>query len=68
MNRKQLILMWIGIAVFVLVGANTKTRFGFDPIIVDYSKLATRLLSTVIVTAGLIYTLRDEKGRRDKDD
>lgn len=68
MNRKQLIVMWIGIVVFIFVGATTKTRYGrYSPPVFDYSKLATRLLDTVIVTAALVYTLRDKNDKKPKD-
>jgi hypothetical protein len=68
MNKKQLVCMWAGIVVFVLIGLNTRTLFGFSTIVVDYGPLIVRLAGTVIVTGGLIYTLRDKQGKKDKAD
>jgi len=75
MNWKQIICMWLGIIVFVLVALNTKTHFdyggGFDGpcgVAVDYGPLIARLVSTVIVACGLIYTLRDKKDNKSKDE
>jgi len=72
MNKKQLIVLWIGIAVFVLIALITKTSFGpggvwNPPVVVDYGPLVIRLMSTVIVTGGLIYTLKDKKDEKPKD-
>jgi len=61
--------MWVGIAVFVLLALTTDTvqtissrdRRVPGAITSDYGPLAGRLLSTVVVTAGLIYTFRDKK-------
>ncbi len=72
MNRKQVISMWCGIAVFVLVSLNTETshyriapggsRDTASAIVAwtDYGPLIARVLSVCIVTAGLIYTFRDK--------
>jgi hypothetical protein len=63
MNKKQLVVMWIGIAAFVIIGLLTKSRVGRVPRdgYNDYSPLIVRLTSTALVTAGLIYTLKDKK-------
>ncbi len=70
MNKNQSTVLWIGIAVFVLIALTTQTMFkkigsgqtGRTSIwIVDYGPLVGRLMSTVIVTGGLIYTLKDKK-------
>ena len=76
MNRKQMISMWCGIAVFVLVSLNTETSHyetavgsgsRTDPSNVaivawtDYGPLVARSLSVCIVTAGFIYSFRDKE-------
>jgi len=68
MNKKQLVVMWVGIAVFIFLGVTTETKFryqrGISGSAMDYSQLVVRLFSTVLVTGGLIYTL---KGKKPKD-
>lgn len=71
MNKRQLIVMWLGIAVFVFLAFNTQTRFGGgykSTRYTDYGPLVTRLLSTSIITAALVYTLKDRnrKGTSEK--
>lgn len=88
MNKKQLTVLWIGIAVFVLVALTTQTNFstwhsdhGRGPApryptgptgryvsVVNYGPLVGRLMSTVVVTGGLIYTLKDKKDEKPKDE
>ena len=77
MSKKQSTVLWIGIAVFVLIALTTQTMFkkiGSGPTgrtsiwIVDYGPLVGRLMSTVIVTGGLIYTLKDKKDEKPKDE
>jgi len=72
MNKKQLICMWVGIAVFVCLGyfsiARTDIQILSDNLSNrprDYGPLIVRLSSTVLVTTGLIYTLRDKKQKDD---
>jgi len=67
MNKKQLVVMWIGIAVFVFFGVTTETKFpsGIREYVMDYSQLVVRLVSTVLVTGGLIYTFRNKKDKAD---
>jgi hypothetical protein len=60
--------MWAGIIVFVLIGLNTRTLFGCGYYINTYAQIITCLAGTVIVTGGLIYTLRDKQGKKDKAD
>lgn len=59
MNKSQLIALWIGIAFFVIFGLSTPTQYrrggGF---LTDYGPLTVRLVSTLLVTAGLIITLK----------
>lgn len=68
MNKKQLIIMWIGIAVFIYFGLTTKTHYTYrqgriNPVVAvtDYGPMTVRLVSTVLVTGGLIYTFKDKK-------
>jgi hypothetical protein len=72
MNKKQIIVMWIGIAVFVCLGYFGIARSDWEALgdslsgrPRDYGPLIVRLSSTVLVTAGLIYTLRDKKSKGD---
>jgi bacteriorhodopsin len=64
MNKKQLVCMWTGIIVFVLIGLNTRTLFRWYYYMNDCAQLITCLAGTVIVTGGLIYTLRDKQGKK----
>ena len=73
MNKTQLIVLWVGIAVIVFVGFNSplnsrfRGHFRFEgaeliAIQVHYiGRLCMRWTMTAIVTTGLIYTLRDQK-------
>ena len=62
MNKKQLVIMWIGIAAFILIGLETKTIYYWeDSEVVSYGKMVVNLLGTIFVTAGLIYTFKDKK-------
>lgn len=84
MNKKQLICMWVGIAVFVCLGYFSVARdplefFGLvrDPFQAfadsysnstsnrnyNYGPLIVRLSGTVLVTVGLICTLKDKKAK-----
>lgn len=77
MNRKQLIIMWIGIAIFIYFGLTTKTHYtyggprsrygGNNVALTDYGPVAVRLLGTILVTAGLMYTLKTKKSKDEKD-
>jgi hypothetical protein len=70
MNKKQLICMWCGIVVFVFVGLITAAA-GSDRWTYLWRYYAPLLIvywpSVAIVTGGLIYTLRDKQGKKDKD-
>jgi hypothetical protein len=81
MDKRELIILWVGIAVFIYFGLTTETRYFetdlyIGPVdstvtkthLTDYGPLSVRLASTVLVTAGLIYTLKDGKGKKPKDD
>jgi len=61
MNKKQLVVMWIGIAVIVLAGFQES---------VNYKGGSTFLLWTfliALVTVGLIVTFKDKKPKDEKD-
>ena len=62
-SKRQLRVMWVGIAFFVVLALTTKTsQSGWDgQTVTDYGPLVGRLLSTVVVTAALIYTVKDKK-------
>lgn len=57
MNKKQKIVMWIGIVVFLGLS------FSYDPYDSDIVTIVVIMQSAsiVLVTAGLIYTLKDKK-------
>ena len=62
MNKKQLVVTWVGIAVFIFLGVTTQTQFGlWEYTRIDYSQLVVRLVSTVLVTVALLYTFKDKK-------
>jgi|WetSurMetagenome_2_1015567.scaffolds.fasta_scaffold209339_1 hypothetical protein len=69
MNKKQLICMWIGIFVSISITFTFTTEPSDSLITVskashnwlDYIMLIARLLITLVVTAGMIYTLKDKK-------
>jgi len=75
MNRKQKIVLWIGIVVFVLMllcppATHTYEPYGdLRPIKVrriDYAGLFARWLTVTVVTGGLIITFRDKKSKDDQ--
>jgi len=61
MNKKQLKIMWVGIAVFVVLAFSVPTKYstGYGTY-GSYRYLCTSLVSTVIVTTALIYTFKDK--------
>jgi hypothetical protein len=63
MNKKQLIVMWVAIAVFVLLAFDTRIRFGrtYTDAYTCYGPYVIHILSASIITAALIYTLKDKK-------
>ena len=68
MNKKQLYTMWAGIIVFVFLGMCIPTecrKSGHRFLVTDYRPLVMGLLSTIVVTAGLIYTFKDKNDKRD---
>jgi len=83
-NKKQKIVLWIGIIIFVLVSLNPprkshrtplRRRASFDgrdnaPIVVvtgagdiDGAKLLSSWSIIIVLTGGLIYTLKDKRGK-----
>ncbi len=69
MNKKQLYIMWAGIIVFVLLGMSIPTEYnksGHRFLVTDYRLLVMGLLSTIVVTAGLIYTFKDKNNKKDE--
>ena len=67
MNKSQLIVLWVGIAFFIIFGLSTPTQYrrggGFltdaEPVyLTDYGPLTVRVVTTLLVTAGLIITLK----------
>lgn len=68
MNKKQLVVMWVGISVFIIVGFNTNTTRTFGShrtnslvAVTDYGPLIFRLLSVTIVTGALLITFKNRK-------
>ena len=74
MNKTQLLVMWVGIAFIVIIGLASPLNSSRaivihgDPgaerlafITKDIALLFMRWTMTAIVTAGLIYTLRDKE-------
>ena len=61
MNKNQLIAMWAGIIISIIIVFSTETRFGLlSSPVVDYGPLLGRLAVTVIATVALIYTLKSK--------
>ena len=63
MNRTQLIIMWVGIAILVLMGLFPPgTRGGYDFILearsVSLSRLIIEWSIVIMLTGGLIYSLK----------
>lgn len=71
MNRKQIICMWLGIAVFVLIGLAATTNYGGiylwrgGKLILPGFIVLWICIS--VVTAGLIYTFRDKPRDKEKE-
>ncbi len=77
MNRKQMIVLWIGITVFVLMGlfppfiASLPSGYGgrqryYQFILsiygnIDIIRLCVQWAMVAVITGGLIYTLKDKK-------
>lgn len=70
MNVRQLIIMWVGIAVFVYFAFTTQAVFVMTPYYQDvrYGPLIARLATTAAVTIGLLFTFADKKDEKSKDD
>ena len=72
MNRKQMICLWIGIAVMVLMGLFPPYRWGDDSFLFDmeadaieFAKLFIQWFIVALVTGGLIYTFKNKKPKND---
>ncbi len=63
MNQKQLITMWCGIAAIVLAGLSVIENYG----LVCFYGFFTWVFIVALVTAGLIYSLKDRPGRKMKN-
>lgn len=85
MNKRQKIVLWAGIIVFVLIGLEAPTHMvggtvhetkrglfrGHASVVgatreVDLVQLCTYWVMTVVVTGGLIYTLKDSKPKAEQ--
>jgi hypothetical protein len=65
MNKKQTVVMWIGVVIFVFFDLILAMTMLTD----EYAArgpLIILLMNTVIITVAMIYTLRDKKQRGDK--
>lgn len=73
MNKKQKYCLWIGIIAFAFVGltsqiGNIYTANTTPDTIVYISTLLVRWVVVGVVTTGLIYTFRNKKEKKPKDD
>ncbi len=83
MNKNQLIILWIGIIIFVLVSINPPQksypntpihRTDNEPIVeiigageVDGVKLLSRWSIIIVLTGGLIYTFKDKRPKTEQN-
>lgn len=58
MNKKQKIVLWLGIAVFVLMGLYPPADF--DGAALDPPQLLIQWAMVVVVAGGLLVTLKDK--------
>ncbi len=70
MNKKQIVCLWLGIIVFVLVGlyASSDTIYLWSHGALMLPPFTVLWVCIIIVTIGLIYTFRDKQDKKDKDD
>lgn len=81
MNKKQKIILWIGIAFFVLLGLfppskstpwarqeTTQRPITLYHHSIDGSKLFAYWAMVAVVTSGLIVTFKDKKDTKPKDE
>ena len=66
MNKKQLICMWCGIVLIVWAGLQETDLIGSYS--VDWSNFILWTFLISLVTCGLIYTFRDNKTAKTKDE
>lgn len=88
MNKKQKIILWIGIIIIVLMGLfppyeraiilpsfgpddpSVRISYGFlfePPILdvkIDFARLAIQWIIVSVLTAGAIYTTKDQKDKK----
>jgi hypothetical protein len=75
MNRKQKIVLWVGLAAIMVIGFSSRlnSRFCANWRVEDAERIAVEIhcigqllmywIMTAILTSGLIYTLRDKKAK-----
>lgn len=74
MNKKQIVCLWMGIAVFVLVGLVRQVtpiylwEAGRGGGYLMLPRFIVIWVCIIVVTIGLIYTFRDKQDKTDKDD
>ena len=66
MEKRQMIVLWAGIAAIVLICLFTPRYFDGPNYRVDIGGLLARLVAVCAVTGGLIYTLRDKEEKAKK--
>jgi len=76
MNKKQLICMWCGVGLIVLVGFESFMYLsergfgrpgGISALAAECCRFGLWVFIVALVTGGLIYTLKDKQGKKDKD-
>lgn len=74
MNKKQIVCLWLGIAVFVLVGLVRQVtpiylwEAGRGGGALMLPRFIVLWVCIIVVTIGLIYTFRDKQDKKDKVD
>lgn len=73
MNRKQIIVLWVGIIAFVYLGLTCRISgrgwtLEMESCVKDIAQLLVYWVVTAVVTGGLIYTFRDKKDKKPKDE
>lgn len=66
MNKKQLIIMWCGIAVITLCSldylfSGDLYKYGYLEIIGDFGDIVVLIFVIAAITCGLIITFKDKK-------
>jgi len=73
MNKKQIVYLWLGIAVFVIVGLLRQVTpiylwKGFNGGDLILPRFIVLWVCIIVVTIGLIYTFRDKQDKTNKND